>query len=145
MSKPSRSEIEAILAGTKPGLTDEQKEACGYLAHRVLGNDGLTADHARVLLALMADMERQRKPVSALCTALLESMDRVEEAKRRVEFLDQVIETNIRDNGVEENRIVLRDGTVLTGRAVDICYKLLRSIQDAVKDTRKSLGGSNER
>lgn len=68
---------------------------------------------------------------------------RLEEARkegdRHIAALDRIIETNIRDNGRDENRLVLRDGRVLTGEAVDITYRLLRSIQGIVQAARLAL------
>ena len=68
-------------------LTVEQKEACGYLAHQVLGGDGFTSDHARTLLALLADFERHHKSAR---TALQSQADALAEARRENERLNDM-------------------------------------------------------
>ena len=142
----TRAEVEAILAGTTSGLNNDQKQACGYLAHHVLSGEGLTADHARVLLALLAEFERQRKATEPLCTSLLSHMDRVESAELALAAAVQVAgeaaeEWDKAPEGMRAGKILL----ALAGHRPR--YRPDTDAIHAVLAARKSLaqGGSDER
>ena len=139
MSKPSRSEIEAILAGTKgvsPGpwsATIVQLGAANRshkIAH-VTSPEGIVAEcvqgQARTYIDNSDYIARlDPQTVSALCTALLESMDRVERYEEALQWYAEQVAgcRKITSEGDTARKALDRDGG---------------------ERARKSLGGSNER
>ena len=53
--------------------------------------------------------------------------------KEYVEWLYKTLDDNISENGLDESRLILRDGSVHTGPVVDWVHEILTGLRDTAK------------
>ena len=135
----TRAEIEAILAGTKgvtpgPWTVGSWRDYVYSIAGenkwepicRVQRNGDEATDDNRDVIDAAHIARLDPQTVSSLCTALLESMDRVEELEWALKEFDRY--------------------SLVIESAVRTCDPIRRpEVLAALRAARKSLGGSNER
>jgi hypothetical protein len=143
----TRSEIEAILAGTKgvtpgPWTVGSWRDYVYSIAGenkwepicRVQRNGDEATDDNRDVIDAAHIARLDPQTVSALCTALLESMDRVEELEGVLEPFAATAKMDIGESETDED--IFQNLTHHYAPQITVGH---------FRAARKSLGGSNER